>query len=504
MLKTGRQIIFPLLKLSLREMVRSVSLQRNLLTAFFVLLIIGYFVVQFVGIAIFLGPILRNVFDIPDIPAFLNMAALYYLLFEFISRFFLQRPPLVDLKKYLHLPIRKSAIVQFMFVRSLVSLFSLAVIVLLMPVTLSDILPVYGATGAFFWLGTLFFLSMTLHFLLLCIKRSGGGLLKAVLLVGLPLVPFILLYFDMINIGAYTEPFFALAMNGPLSMIIAVILCFISIAAAYSIYKKSAYTELPAVSAGMEKARFMGGDVGLLSRFGLPGIIANTDLKLILRHKKSRGYLIVCVLFLFYGMLFYSSGDEELTRGAVYFSLFIGAFITGSFLLQYGQLLLSWNSASFDFYMTRRNGLFALMKGKYLLLAGSIVVAFILTIPYAYYGWEILAIHTAALFYNIGIGIHIIIYLALWQPKPMDINKGAMFNYDGVGVAQFVMIFPYILLMYIIYFIFDVIAGMYAALFILGGIGFAGILFRDKLLKISADKLRSDRHPISTSFRNEL
>lgn len=500
MLKNGRQVIFTLLKLATLELFRSVSFTRNLLTGLFVFLVLGYFFIQLVGISIFLGLILRNYFDIQDIPSFLSNAAVYYLLAEFVFRFIIQKSPTLDFEKYLHLPIRRSGIVHFLLVRSLISLFSLVVIILFVPITISELSAVYGAPGATAWLGTLFFLSITTHWFILWIKQSVTGFLKGVLILCFPLLLFVLLYFELINLGLVTAPFFNLSFTSPIPLLISICACIIMYAAVHRVFFRNAYTEHTVE----RKKIYIDDKISLFSNYGLAGKLADTEIKMILRHKKSRGYLIVSIVLLLYGLFFYQSTGNGEPLFSAYIYLFVGAFITGSFVLQYGQLLLSWNSSYFDFFMVRKDGLDALIKSKYLIFLFTMIAAYILTLPYLYFGWEVIFYHSAALFYNAGIGVHLIIYMSLWEPKPMDINKGAMFNYDGVGIAQFIMIIPYILVMYALYFLLHLFFAEYGALIALGTIGLAGLIFQDKLLAISFKKLHRRRHSISNSFRQEL
>lgn len=502
MLKSGKQILLPLLKLSALEIVRSISFTRNMLTGIFVFFVLTYLFLQLLGVAIFLGPILHNYFNIQDIPAFLSTAIIYYLLAEFIFRFFMQKSPTFDFGNYLHLPVRRSGIVHFLFVRSLFSFFSIVVIILFTPITISDLSATYGASGAAAWLAAVFFLSLSLHWLVLLIKRSArGGLLKGIVILSIPALPFMFYYFGIYNIGSLTAPFFYLSFSSPVPLIISAAICIVLYLTTFSTYYQNAYTERTTSKNG---SFFTGGKINFLSGYGLAGKLADTELQMILRHKKSRGYLIVSIALLFYGLLFYQTSENGNSGVSSLMYLFIGAFITGSFVLQYGQLLLSWNSAYFDFFMAKKGGLAALIKSKYLLFLVTMLVAYVLTLPYFYFGWEIVVYHTAALFYNAGVGVHLIIYMSLWKPKPMDINKGAMFNYDGVGIAQFVMIIPYILVMYSIFFLFRIFLDDYGALIVLGSIGMAGLIFQDKLLELSIKKLHRERYNISNSFRQEL
>jgi hypothetical protein len=127
-----------------------------------------------------------------------------------------------------------------------------------------------------------------------------------------------------------------------------------------------------------------------------------------------------------------------------------------------------------------------------------------MSLPYVYFGWEILLIHTAAFLFNIGVIMHFVVYLALWKPKPMDLNKGAMFNYEGVGIAQFLMIIPMLIAPYIIYLPFALLIGQYAGLAAMAVTGGLGLLAFPKLTQIAVRRVHENRYQISSSFRQEV
>lgn len=464
-----------------------------------VLILIVFILFYLIGIAIFLGVILKNEFEIENIPAFLNTAAIFYLLVEFTTRLFLQKTPLFDLNRYLHLPIKRSGIIHFLLGKSLISTFSLMALILFLPITISEISAQYGARAGLMWLSTLIVFSISLHWITLWIKDviSRKHPAYATLLI-LPAAPFILLYFNVFNLGSYTAPFFSMSLQGPVPLITAIVICALCYRATFANYIKHAYidrVEKPSPFA------FSGGRSGILSGFGMPGIMAETELKLILRHKKSRSYLIMSVLFLFYGLLFYELPEpgEAFELNALH--IFVGVFMTAIFFVQFGQFFLSWNSSFLDFYLSRKNGVRDLIRGKLLLLTLFCVAAFLLTLPYVYFGWQILLVHIAALLYNVGIGVHIIVMLSLWKPKPMDINKGAMFNYDGVGFAQFLMAIPFFIAPYIVYAPVALFVNNYAALAALSITSLIGLLFFNRLTEVSIRIVENNRYKISSFFR---
>lgn len=493
---------FQFMHLLVLEKVRSISLSRNIIAGIFLFFFISIVLFYLLGIAVFLGVILQHYFGVQEVIPFLNIYIIFFLTAEFTTRYFLQKRPLFNLEKYLHLPVRRSGIIHFLLIRSLLTPFSLITLFLFLPFTITNISAVYGNAGAFFWLLTLVTASFTFHWIILWIKVSAGNtLIRAFLFVAIPLLLFSTAYYGVFNLGEYTQSFFEWALVSPVPFILLLIFCEIAYFFAFRRYHENAYLDNEVQARSLQIWSHSG---GFFSRFGLAGEMADVELKLILRHKKSRGYLIISVLLLLYGLFFYQNpgSGEEAALSPLY--LFVGVFITGAFFLQYGQYFLSWNSASFDFFLSRSHGLEALVKGKYLLFFATSFIMFILALPYLYFGWDILAVHTAAFLYNAGIGVHFIIYFSLFDPKPMDINKSSLFNYDGIGIAQLILALPYFIFPYLIYLPFWLIYDDYFALFAVGTIGLAGLIFYEKMIRLSVQKLKKQRYKIASSFRQEI
>ena len=308
-------------------------------------------------------------------------------------------------------------------------------------------------------------------------------------------------YLGWFNVGAVLSPFFTPATESIFPLLGMCLVLGLVYAITYRFYVSHAYLEELGEE---EEYRVAGQSFGLFSRFGMAGEFANLEWKLILRHKKSRTYLMLSAFFLLYGLMFYTNPAYEGESAISPFYIFVGVFITGIFMIQYGQLFLSWNSANFDFFIQRKGGLEALVRGKYLLFLSIAGVCFLASVPYVYFGWEILLVHLATFLFNCGVLIHVIIYVALWKPKPMDLNKGAMFNYEGVGAAQFLIILPLMAGPYLVYLPFSYLINDYAGLLALGLTGLAGILAFRPLSRIITNRLLANRYEISSSFRQEL
>ncbi len=494
-------MVLQFIKFQWRKVIRSVSLSRSIVAGLF----LGFVALMVLGYLFLLGVMLNTVITeglgVENAIYFLNVHLFFFFLFEIGYRFMFQKLPVIELESFLHLPVSKSKIIHYLLVRSFLSPFNIVALLLFTPFALSEIGAAYGATTAFYWLATLILISWTLHWLMLWFKQQYGNKIVGLLII------FVLLgggiasaWYGWFNLGVILQPVFASSLQNIIPFMVMIALFIASYYLAFSFYKRNAYLE---DLSDEEDISLAGSTGGFFSRFGLTGELADLEWKLILRHKKSRTYFFISGLILFYGLIFYGNDAYATTDGLAFFFIFVGVFITGGFILQYGQLFLSWNSSYFDFYLSQRRGAEELIKGKYLLFTAVAVLSFLLTIPYVYYGWNILFLHLATFLFNMGITMHLMTYLALWKPKPMDLSKGAMFNYEGVGIAQFLMLIPMILVPYIIYLPVALIFNWKAGLLALAGTGLLGIIFFRKLTNLAVKQLLNNRYKISASFRGE-
>jgi hypothetical protein len=495
-------MFFTLMRLQYLKSVRSTSFAKSALATGF-LVFIALLLLSYVFMAgLFLGRIVDEFAAGQDPIAFLNSFLIYFFLGEFMYRYFVQKLPVVDLESLLHLPIGKKKIVSVLLLRSFLSPLNIIALLLFLPFGVEAVQEDFGVLGLISWLGTLLCLSWSLHWFMLWFKQRFEDSL-----IGLGVVFLVVLlsggstYLGWFNVGALFAPFFSAATLSILPLVGMLVLLGLVYTISYRFYVSHAYLEELGEE---EEYRVAGQSFGLFSRFGMAGELANLEWKLILRHKKSRTYLMLSAFFLLYGLMFYTNPVYQSETGISPFYIFVGVFITGIFMIQYGQLFLSWNSANFDFFIQRKGGLEALVRGKYLLFLSISGVCFLASVPYVYFGWEILLVHLATFLFNCGVLIHVIIYVALWKPKPMDLNKGAMFNYEGVGAAQFLIILPLMAGPYLVYLPFSYLINDYAGLAALGLTGLAGILAFRPLSRIITKRLLANRYEISSSFRQEL
>jgi hypothetical protein len=490
-----------LLKLQVLKNLRSVSLGRKVISGLILGFLGLFLLLNVLAVGFGLPTIINEILGRQDVLTVINTYLIFFFFLEMMYRFFLQKGSVIELKHFLHLPIGRSKIIHSLLVRSFISPFNIIGVLLFAPVYWMEARGVYGS-GAFLWLFTILGISWSLHWVMLLFKQKyGDSAIGILMLFGIYMGGVGSAWYGWFNAGEWAAPFFDAALQSPLPACTGAAVFLTSYLLVFWHYKNHAYIE----ELDKREDSSLSVNTGtFFNRMGMSGDIADAELKLILRHKKSRMYLLFSMLFLAYGLFFYFDGSFGIGEGVPWSSIFVGTFITGLFIMNYGQLFLSWNSPYFDFFLAQRYGVRSLIQGKYLLFFAISLASFILALPYVYFGWNILFVHTATFLFNMGVNIHIIIYMALWKPKPMDLDKSNMFNYEGMGAAQFLMGIPMLGLPYIVYLPIALLVNEFLGLIVLGAIGFIGIIFSRELALMQVQRVMRDRYAISSSFRQEL
>ncbi len=483
-----------------KKLSRSISFEKDLA----ITLVLGLVVLMFVFYALAMGFALNGIITKSlhqaDSIAFLTGILIYYFFSEFLMRYFMQGLPALDVQPYLHLPISRSAIVHYMLVKSLAHVMNAFVVLLFAPFALTVVASRHGTVTAWSWLLALWLLSLYLHYAVILFKKklddSTWGIL---LLVGIISLFMASDYYGWFKLSGVSSLIFSAALTGPYFLV----LVLIALAALYWVQFHFFLSALyPEELSSKRESMFSGHqNLAFLKRFGSTGEWINLEIKLILRNKRPRTILFLSAFFLLYGMIFYP--QERYREEQSWILFFVGIFTTGIFTINYGQFLFSWQGGHFDFITTRPVSLRDYIESKYWMLGSVIAVCFLLGIPYVYFGWKILFINTAMALYNIGVNTIVIMNMAMWKPKKIDLTKGATFNYEGVGAAQWLMGFPLLLGPYLLYLPFGLTGHPTLGVIAIAMLGVLGIVLRPYLLDLTAGRLRKLKYAIAAGFRKE-
>jgi len=460
-------------------------------------ILILYLLLNVLIIAFFLDRILNKTHPGQDILYSFNSFILYYFLMDLLTRFQLQELPTLSVRPYLHLKIKKNKIVNYLSLTSLGTAFNLSPLLLTIPFLIKVVQPAYSMFQ--FWALLLSVIGLTLsnHFFSLWIKRkiNLNAVWMFVFLGTLLLFVSLDFYFKLFSISNLSANLFNTVIFAPLYSLLFLLLALLIFLIHYNYLKSNLYLEELHAADNAHKSST---EIPFLSRFGKIGDLVGNELKLILRNKRPRSVITMSLLFMFYGLIFYTnpkfSGYPRI--------IFCGMFMTGIFIINYGQFMFSWQSSHFDGIMVSKVSSSDFFKSKLLLFTFFSSICFLLTIPYVYFGWDILIVHSIMFIWNLGVNTLLVLYFANRNYRRIDLSKGATFNWEGVGASQWILSIPLLLAPFVIYFPFSFLAYPEVGLALIGLIGLIFIISREFWLNKLVKMFQEKRYLIAEGFRN--
>ncbi|MEM9920845.1 MAG: DUF5687 family protein [Bacteroidota bacterium] len=492
-------MLFQLLKQQWKKKLRSPYWTQSIVQSIFLGFFALYFILVFLGLGLMADKILEEVF--PEKDAFVTFSGLllYYFFMDIFVRFFLQKFPSLGIKPYLTLPISKKQIAHFLLLRSIPSFFNILPLFFIIPFFFKTVLPNQPAAISSAWLALAILLVFAGNFVSYYIDKAFG--VKPVLAAVLMSVLVGLMYLDFsgyIPLGDYLESIAFFMIANPLTLLAILGLVLLSYYGIYRLFNDHVYLEEQGeVESSISEARLW--DMNLFDRFGKPGEIMDLETRLIWRNKRSRTILYVSLLFILYPLIF--AGDENFDKP--WFMLIMSLILTGAFTLNYGQLMLSWNSPHFDFILTRSIRIEDIFKGKYYLLAISNILLFVLSLPFGFIDARFWMTNLAMLLFNTGVTIFLYMVVANYSSKPIDTEKGGVFNMEGFGAAHYLIILPIIIIPVALYLVLSSFLGSAVGMAAIGLIGLLGIIFREAILKAIVQNFKSRKYKIAAAFRKK-
>lgn len=462
----------------------------------FIGLAVLYLLALAIGLGIGMELIIEKVFPDKDVVYVFNGFILYYFAVDFVMRMQLQELPTLSIAPYLHLKIPKDKLVNFLNIRSSFTAFNILPLFIFVPFCCTAIADIYGSFAALMYIITIISLCIFNNYAVMYIKRLTTLSIKAILLVVLAISGLgAMEYFKVFSITVISNAVFSFIAIHPISgfaVSIAAILMFLL----NKVYlRRNMYIEELSVA----EVKKTSTDYPFLDRFGPVGVLTALELKLILRHKRTRTTIFMTLFFLFYGFIFYK--QDLIDKDKINMIIFAAVFMTGTSVSMYGQFMFGWQAAHFDGLMANKINLKDFIKSKLLLFTTVSTIVMLITCLYGLISWKILYIQLATYLYNIGIGTIIILYFATRNSRAIDLNKRAAFNNQGVGASQFIMTIPYFLLPYVFYLPFSYIGHPYWGIACLGLAGIIALSTRNFWISFLAKELSKRKYKIAEGFR---
>jgi hypothetical protein len=266
--------------------------------------------------------------------------------------------------------------------------------------------------------------------------------------------------------------------NQPYLVIIPILLLFALYRINFNDIKKGFYLD-GTISKKIEKISTT--DLSWLDRFGSIAVFLKNDLRLIWRNARPKQVLMMSFLFLFYGLIFYTQPTYQKMPA---FLAFASMFVTGGFLMTFGQLVPSWDSEYYKLLMSQNIPYRKYLESKWYLMVVAVGISFVLSTPYLYFGWKIFGMIAAGALFNIGLNSFITLFGGALNRVPIELNvkAKAFSNTNGFNPTQMLIALPKFLLPMGLFYIPYKLVNFEAGIMVLALSGVLGIVFKNFFL----------------------
>lgn len=486
------------ISLEWKSLIRSASLGKSIALKIFMGFLALYFMAVFLILGFALYAILKKTLPDEDPFLVLNGILFYWILADLLMRFFLQKLPVMIVKPLLTLPIKKSKMVHYVLGKSALSFFNFLPLFAIIPFGFMLVANDYEPSKVIVWVLLMVVVTLIINFLNFIIESlSAETELSFLPLIAFAAILFGLNYFNVVSFSSLLSGFFISVTEAPFLIIIPILILIGLYVYNFKILRQKLYLDNSLKTKNQEVKT---SDLAWTRRFGDIAPFMQLDLKLLWRNKRPRSSIFILVIGLLYGLFFY---PQPMYRDMVWLYGFIGIFVTGIFLINFGQFIPAWDSGYYKMLMSQNIKYEQYLRSKFVLMIMSVVIMFVLSIPYVYFGWKILVAHFAAAIYNIGVNSHVILFAGSYNRKKIDLNQRAAFNYQGTGAVQWLVGIPLMLLpiaiFVLFYFLFNFEGGI-AALIICG---LLGIVFHQRIMDLITSKYLASKYKMIDAFSQD-
>jgi hypothetical protein len=451
----------------------------------------------FAGIAILAGVGVFFIFKkaIPDQDPFvlINNYMIYWVLGDLALRYFMQQLPVMNIKPMLLLPLKRASVIRFLLLKTSFSFFNILPLLFFIPLAIVLMAQGYTILMVLVWFLSILAISFSINFLNFILNKNNTAFYVVIAF----LTSFVgLQYFGIFDITPYTGVVFYSFYELGYTALLPLGLVIILFKANYRLLRKNFYVD-GAVKAKKEK--FRNYNLEFLNRFGKLATFLKNDVKMITRNARPKQVLLMSFFFLFYGLIFFT---QDTYKDMPAILAFAAIFVTGGFLITFGQLVPSWDSEYYKLMMSQNISYKKYLESKWLLMALACAISFILSTPYIYFGWDIYAMIAAGASFNIGLNSFITLYGGALNRVPVELNQKAkaFSNTQGFNPTQLLISLPKILGPMLIFYVPYKLINFNAGIIALTLSGLLGLIFKSYFLNLIEKVYQKTKYKTLAAF----
>ncbi|HSI71328.1 MAG TPA: DUF5687 family protein [Gillisia sp.] len=483
------------ISLEWKSFTRSASFKTNMFLKILMVLAALYFMLIFTGIGIGLYFLLeeRGMEPLETVNRFL----IIYFLFDLLIRFFMQKMPVMNIRPFLCLDVKRAIIVGYSLGKTILSIFNWLHLFIFLPFTIILIYKDYDPIGAMAWLIGVFTLIFVNNFL--NILSNNNKYLLYTLAALLSIIGLFTFYGEL-DITIYTQPLFNSLYSTPILVIIPMTLLLVLGWLTFNFFRRNLYLD---AGLAVKQKDAKTENYTWLNRYGVLGTFLKNDIKLITRNKRSRTTILMSVLFIFYGLLFFSGGIE-MYEGPVW-RIFAGIFVTGGFIFTFGQFVPSWDSSYYSLMMTQNIQYREYLNAKWWLMIIATILTLILSTFYLYFGIDAYLAVLVGAVYNIGINTHLVLWGGAYIRTPIDLtqNKNVMGNKQAFNSKTLLLTMPKLILPLGLYALGHYLFNSQTGYIFVAGAGVLGFALKSKVFSIIEKIYKTEKYKTLAAYREK-
>ena len=475
-----------------KAFLRSASFGKNLTMKIIIGFFMIYFSLIFIGMGVGAFYVLKDMKLEPLVTV--NKFLFYYFLLDLIIRLLLQSIPVLNIKPLLVLPFKKPTIVHFSLGKTALSFFNWVHALFFIPFSVVLILNGYDVVEIIFWhLGimAMIYINNFLNIILSNIDKLFAAFVVLIVVLGGAQ------YYKLFDITLFTTPFFQNFYDIDGVFLIPILILIGLYIFTFKYFEKNLYLD-----AGLSIKHDEASTENLtwLNQFGTLGTFLKNDIKLIKRNKRSKTTIIMSVIFLFYGLIFFGNTHQPPAM-----QIFAGIFVSGGFLFVFGQFVPSWDSSYYQLMMTQNIPYRGYITAKWWLIVIATFISTILASFYLLYGWEVYLTIVVGAVYNIGVNSHLVLLGGAFTKTPIDLSNagGAFGDKKAFNVNSMLLSLPKIFLPLVLYWLGLHFADKTLALSLVAGAGILGFIFKEKVFSLIEKRYKIEKYSTISAYKQK-
>ena len=481
------------INLEWKSFFRSASFGTNVVLKVFMVLGALYFIGIFVALGFGIYPLLKESGLNPFVTV--NKFLIYYFVVQLIIRYFMQKMPVINIRPLLTLPIKRSTIVHFTLGKTSLSFFNWVNAFFFIPFSIMLILNNFSVLNVILWhLGIIGIVYMS-NFINVLINNKDSFFYPV---VGLVASCGVAQYYKIFDVTNYTSPFFEGLYKTNYLFIIPIILAVALYYFAFNFFKTNLNLD-----EGLAKKNEIAKteNFTFLDKFGTLGTFLKNDIRLLKRNKRSRTTIIMSVVFIFYGLLFFTRSIKAYDNPVM--QVFAGIFVSGGFLFTFGQFVPSWDSSYYQLMMSQNIQYRDYIRSKWWLMVIGTVISTILASFYLYFGLHIYLLIVVGAIFNIGVNSHIVMLGGAFVKTPIDLSqaKQAFGDKQAFNVKTMLISLPKLLLPMALYALGYYLFSPNIGLLFVALAGILGFAFRNYVFSKIEKIYKSEKYATIAAYK---